>query len=106
MLRRARTRSFALATLTILAAGSAQAQALKPKLPAAAPATVPDPAFEAMRTAFEALPEAERKAIQDALVWGGDYNSVVTGGFGRRTFEALNAFRARAGAQGGVLGPA
>ena len=27
-----------------------------------------DPAFEAAKAAFEALPEAERKAIQDALV--------------------------------------
>ncbi|TXN54400.1 serine protease, partial [Methylobacterium sp. WL6] len=59
------------------------------------PAAAPDPAFEAMRAGFEALPEAERKALQDALVWTGDYNSVVNGAFGRRTFEALSAARAR-----------
>ena len=58
----------------------------------------PDPAFEALKGAFEALPEAERKALQDALVWTGDFNAVVSGAFGRRTFEALEAFRARVGA--------
>ena len=57
----------------------------------------PDPAFEAARAAFEALPEAERKGLQDALVWTGDYNSVVTGTFGRRTYEALLAYAARTG---------
>src|SRR5690242_10704658 len=55
-----------------------------------------DPAFEAAMAAFEALPEAERKAVQDALVWTGDYNSVITGTFGRRTFEALAAYQRRA----------
>ncbi|GJD45043.1 hypothetical protein AFCDBAGC_2912 [Methylobacterium cerastii] len=86
----ARPLSVALALL------AAPAVAQAPKVPPPrAPATAPDPAFEAMRAAFEALPEAERKALQDALVWTGDYNSVVNGAFGRRTFEALNAARAR-----------
>ena len=82
-------------TLALLAA-PAVAQAPKAP-PPRAPAAAPDPALEAMRAAFEALPEPERKALQDALVWTGDYNSVVNGAFGRRTFEALNAARARAG---------
>jgi hypothetical protein len=56
-----------------------------------------DPAFEAAKMAFEALPEADRKAVQDALVWTGDFNAVVSGAFGRRTFEALNAYRVRTG---------
>ncbi|MFK5595594.1 serine protease [Methylobacterium sp. HMF5984] len=80
--------------LTLAAAASAAAQAPKPQ-PPRPPAAAPDPAFEAMRAGFEALPEAERKALQDALVWTGDYNSVVNGAFGRRTFEALSAARAR-----------
>ena len=63
------------------------------------PAT-PDPAFEAARTAFEALPEGERKGLQDALVWTGDYNSVVNGTFGRRSFEALQAYAKRSGGTG------
>lgn len=54
-----------------------------------------DPSFEAARAAFEPLPEAERKALQDALVWTGDFNGVVSGSFGRRTFEAIQAFAAR-----------
>ncbi|WP_409566889.1 serine protease [Methylobacterium sp. J-048] len=64
--------------------------------PPARPAT-PDPALEATRVAFEALPEVERKAVQDALVWTGDFNAVVSGAFGRRTFDALTAYHARAG---------
>lgn len=75
-----------------------------PAAGAAKPAAGPqDAAFEAARPSFEALPEAERKAIQDALVWTGDYNSVVNGMFGKRTFEALNAFRTRTRAPGDVL---
>ncbi|MCJ2045450.1 serine protease [Methylobacterium sp. J-078] len=71
-----------------------KAAPVKPK-PAA-----PDPAFEAARTAFEALPEAERKGLQDALVWTGAYNSVVSGAFGRRSYEALQAYAARKGTSG------
>ncbi|MET7242067.1 peptidoglycan-binding protein [Methylobacterium sp. EM32] len=68
------------------------------KAPAPRPAATPDPAFEAARVAFEARPEAERRAVQDALVWAGSYNSVVTGAFGRRTYEAIGAWQAKAGA--------
>ncbi|MCJ2089878.1 serine protease [Methylobacterium sp. E-005] len=74
------------------AAAQTQQRPARPATPAPAPA---DPAFEAARATFEALPEPERKAIQDALVWTGDFNAVVSGGFGRRTFEALNAYRTR-----------
>ncbi|MCJ2018055.1 serine protease [Methylobacterium sp. E-065] len=75
----------------LLATGPAAAQD-QPRPSRAAPA---DPAFEGAKAAFEALPEPERKAIQDALVWTGGFNAVVSGAFGRRTFEALNAYRAR-----------
>ncbi|WP_457107911.1 serine protease, partial [Methylobacterium sp. P5_C11] len=64
----------------------------------AAPRPAPaDPAFDAAKGAFESLPEADRKAVQDALVWTGDFNAVVSGAFGRRTFEALKAYRDRSG---------
>uniref|UniRef100_UPI001404909E serine protease n=1 Tax=Methylobacterium segetis TaxID=2488750 RepID=UPI001404909E len=88
-----------IAALLVLGPAAAQAPPppARPKPAAPAPAA-PDPAFEAARAAFEALPETERKGLQDALVWTGDYNSVVTGTFGRRTFEALASFRTRAGA--------
>ncbi|MEA1834512.1 serine protease [Methylobacterium durans] len=86
----------------LLALGPAAAQAppppARPKPPTATAPAAPDPGFEAAKAAFEALPEAERKGLQDALVWTGDYNSVITGTFGRRTFEALASFRTRAGA--------
>ena len=85
----------------LLANGAADAQDRPaplrppPKPPTAgAPA---DPAFETAKTAFEALPEADRKAVQEALVWTGDFNTVVSGAFGRRTFEALKAYQARSG---------
>jgi hypothetical protein len=84
----------------LLATGAAQAQdrpappRALPKPPPAAAASI-DPAFESVKAAFEALPEADRKAIQDALVWTSDFNAVVSGTFGRRTFEALGAYRTR-----------
>ncbi|MGT2479895.1 trypsin-like peptidase domain-containing protein [Methylobacterium oryzae CBMB20] len=95
-------RRVALLGALLLIAGAAQAQErpAPPRPGAKEPpvaATAADPAFEAAKAAFEALPEAERRAIQDALVWTGDFNAVVSGAFGRRTFEALAAYRARTG---------
>jgi hypothetical protein len=48
--------------------------------------------FEASRTAFAALDEAERRKIQDDLVWVSTYRGMVDGGFGRGTFAALASF--------------
>lgn len=81
--------ALALLVLPVQAQGPAQAPVR------AAPAA--DPAFEAAKAAFEPLPEAERKGLQDALVWTGDYNSVITGTFGRRTYDALLSYQRRAG---------
>ncbi|HEX8665693.1 MAG TPA: peptidoglycan-binding domain-containing protein, partial [Beijerinckiaceae bacterium] len=72
------------------------AQGARP--PAAPAAGQTDAAYEAAKAAFEALPEADRKAIQEALVWTGDHTGVTTGGFGRRTFEAIQAWQKRGGA--------
>lgn len=58
----------------------------------AAPANA---ALDAARAAFEALPIADRKAIQDALVWTGDYTGTVDGTFGRITFESIAKWQAR-----------
>jgi len=63
-----------------------------PAVRAPAPAAV-----EAARAAFEALPEAERRAIQESLIWSGDYSGMADGTFGRQTFEAIAAFQRRAG---------
>ncbi|QGY04411.1 trypsin-like peptidase domain-containing protein [Methylobacterium mesophilicum SR1.6/6] len=95
-------RATALAILIALGTGAVAAQD-RPAPARAAPGSVPavgapvDPAFEAMKAGFEALPEADRKALQDALVWTGAFNAVVSGAFGRRTYEALTAYAARTG---------
>ncbi|MDQ4136944.1 MAG: peptidoglycan-binding protein, partial [Pseudomonadota bacterium] len=68
----------------------------KPSLapaPSAPPAAKPDPAFETAKRAFEALPEAERQRIQEALVWTGDLNGSADGTFGRRTYEAILSYQ-------------
>jgi len=55
----------------------------------------PDAAIDAARSAFEALAEADRSAVQDALIWTGDYSGVTDGNFGRQTFAAITAFQTR-----------
>ncbi len=63
------------------------------------PTPKPDPAFEAARRAFEALPDAERQRIQDALAWTGDLTGSADGTFGRRTYDAIMAYQRRMGAE-------
>ncbi|QFU15586.1 peptidoglycan-binding domain-containing protein [Microvirga thermotolerans] len=76
--------------------------------PAPGPAArTPDPAVEAARAAFESLPEADRRTIQEGLIWSGDYSGSADGTFGRQTFDAIAAFQKRAGRPAtGVLSPA
>ena len=69
-------------------------------LPARAqiPATSPPPAAmtqDPAKRAFEALPEGERKAVQEALVWTNDYKGVADGRFGKGTRDAIVAFALR-----------
>ena len=86
-----RKRTIAIACLAALTSAPAPASAAPaPPPPAAAEA---DPA----KPVFEALPEAERRALQDALVWTGDFNGAVAGNYGPRTREALLAHAKRAG---------
>ena len=54
--------------------------------------------FDAARSAFEALADTDRKAIQDALIWTGDYSGVADGTFGRQTFAAIAAYQRRSAA--------
>jgi hypothetical protein len=61
--------------------------------PSSAPAAG-DPVFEAQKTAFEALSPNDRKAVQDALVWTGDYNGIVDGAFGKRTRDSILSYQA------------
>ena len=60
-----------------------------PQAPAA------DPKFEAAKTAYDATSDSGRKAIQEALIWSGDYSGIVDGSFGRRTYDAILAFEKR-----------
>ena len=62
--------------------------------PSAAQAPAQNPALEAARVPFEALAEADRKAVQEALIWAGFYSGMADGSFGRQTFEAINAYLA------------
>lgn len=77
---------------------------------APAPPAVPtlDPAVAASKSAFERLDEAERKAIQNELIWTGDFNGVAGGEFGKRTYDAVLAFerRTRSPAADGILNAA
>jgi peptidoglycan hydrolase-like protein with peptidoglycan-binding domain len=61
----------------------------------------------ARKAAFLALPEATRKAIQEALVWLGLYVGVDDGEFGKRTHDAILAFQAsaKAPADGALSAP-
>lgn len=59
------------------------------------PAPSVDAAQDQAKRAFEALPEAERKAVQEGLVWTGDYKGVADGRFGKGTREAITAFALR-----------
>jgi hypothetical protein len=90
-----KTGSLLLAAL-LSASGYAQAQ----PQPAASPQMI------AAQTAFEALPEAERKAIQTDLIWAGLFNGAVSGSFGPLTFRAINGVKAGSrGAADGILAP-
>lgn len=84
--------AFAMA-FAVVATAPAWAQPTTPGPRATAPA---DSAIEAARVEFEKLSETERKAVQDALVWTGDYTGATTGAFGPRTHQAILAYQRRA----------
>ncbi len=50
-----------------------------------------------VQKAFEALPESDRKAIQDALMWLGFYNTSISGSFNRQTYAGLAAYQKKLG---------
>lgn len=71
------------------------------------PPAAPNPQMAAAQAAFEALPEAERKAIQADLIWAGAFNGAVSGSFGPLTFRGINTAKAATrGAPDGILSPA
>ena len=72
-----------------------------------APPSADDAAMAAQKAAFLALPEATRKAAQEALVWLGLYVGVNDGDFGKQTRDAILAFQAslKAPADGTLSAP-
>jgi peptidoglycan hydrolase-like protein with peptidoglycan-binding domain len=75
-------------TLALAGAAPLRAQNTTPPAPPSA-----DPLYDSQKAAFEALPEADRKAIQDSLIWSGQYLGVVDGVFGKRTRDAIVAYQ-------------
>jgi len=83
------------ALLGLLAGCVAQNSSLAQTAAQTPPSSV-DLRTEAQKNAFLAMPEADRKAVQDALGWLGLYNGAVDGAFGKRTRDSILAY------QGGV----
>jgi peptidoglycan hydrolase-like protein with peptidoglycan-binding domain len=95
---------FCLSGAATLACAPASAQTPAAKAGSPATSAAPDPGYDIAKRAFDALPEAERRGIQDALIWTGDYKGIVDGGFGRATRASIVAYEKRANlATDGVL---
>ena len=59
-----------------------------------------------LRGPYEAIPLAERVAIQSDLTWTGDYNGLINGEFSDRLVAAVKAFQKRLGKKDtGLLDP-
>jgi hypothetical protein len=84
--------------LTCLAAPAA-AQTKPAEKPAAKPAMPPAAAAKPApaKTGYDAMPVAERIAIQSDLVWTGDLNSTANGEWGPLSLAAVKAFQKRKG---------
>ncbi|MGO4664795.1 S1 family peptidase [Bosea sp. 2RAB26] len=77
-----------------------------PALAQAQPQPAANPQLAAAQAAFDALPEVERKAIQNDLIWAGHFNGAVSGSYGPLTFRGINALKAGSrGAPDGILTP-
>ena len=72
-----------------------------------APSSPDDAALAAQKAAFMGMPEASRKAAQEALVWLGLYVGINDGDFGKPTRDAIRAFQAslKAPADGTLSAP-
>ncbi|HEY1944626.1 MAG TPA: peptidoglycan-binding domain-containing protein [Roseiarcus sp.] len=58
------------------------------------PAPSADARTDAQKAAFLAMPDADRKAVQDALGWLGLYTGAVDGAWGKRTRDSILAYQA------------
>jgi peptidoglycan hydrolase-like protein with peptidoglycan-binding domain len=53
----------------------------------------PNPAMDAAQAAFDALPEAVRKQVQDDLIWASNFTATTSGQHGPRTHAAIINFQ-------------
>jgi peptidoglycan hydrolase-like protein with peptidoglycan-binding domain len=75
----------------------------KPKATTAVP---PRPALQLPADTANAMPQAERLAIQSDLAWVGQYNGAITGDVSERMVEAIKEYqKAGSGKPTGVLNP-
>jgi hypothetical protein len=79
--------------LVALLAGCAAPHAVFAQAAAPTPSPSVDARMEAQKASFLAMPEADRKAVQDALGWLGLYNGAVDGAFGKRTRDSILAYQ-------------
>src|SRR5271163_2509433 len=86
----------ALALLMAAASGApAPAQVTPPPRPTdSEPDAQKATLLDFQKAAFLTMPEADRKATQEALGWLGLYNGVIDGAFGRRTLDSILAYQA------------
>jgi len=99
-------RFLAAGVIALTAAGAAPALAAPPPPPTAATAAT-DAKLEAQKAAFLAMPEADRKAVQDALGWLDFYNGAVDGAFGKRSRDSIVAYQQSvSAAPNGIVSPA
>ena len=98
-----KSRFWAAGAVALTVAGAAPAFAAPP-----APATAAaDARLEAQKAAFLAMPESDRKVVQDALGWLDFYNGAVDGAFGKRTRDSIVAYQQSVGAApDGIVSPA
>lgn len=95
--------------LIFLVGGWAPAMAVMqsaPPVPQPTPDAQLDAQFDAQKSAFLAMPDADRKATQDALGWLGLYNGAIDGTFGKRTRNSILAFQQSVNATAdGIVSP-
>jgi hypothetical protein len=97
MMMKCRVASVAALVLSMAAASGAPARAQPEPPPRPAPSEPDDQKatlLDFQKAAFLTMPEADRKATQEALGWLGLYNGVIDGAFGRRTLDSILAYQA------------
>jgi peptidoglycan hydrolase-like protein with peptidoglycan-binding domain len=104
-------RAMLAAIILLTSASLAQAQLTQPGTPAGIKpkqvATVPiRPAVQAPADTANAMPQADRLALQSDLAWVGEYNGAITGDVSERMVAAIKEYqKAKGGRQTGVLNP-